>query len=221
MSVQEISNGNVAGTERRPIRVLLSSQHTMVREGIRRLLEAEADIDVIAETSGSEETVQTARDLQPDVLVFDLPSGHTRANSVVRRLFSCLPVQRFVILTDSDSVEAIPRPSTPLGVLSKSASLRDLIVAIRTVHRGESYGPVAPPVPNGGGTSAWSRDVPTNRELDVLHLVSEGRSNREIALTLSIAERTVEFHLSHAFEKLGARSRTEAVHLARQRGWLE
>jgi len=200
------------------IRIVLADRRGMEREGIRRILEAEEDLSVVGEAGELEEAAQVARSLRPDVLVLDVTMGPVPMDRLIERFAAILPPERYVLLTDDEQeqYEALAEAGVR-SVLPKTASVRDLIAAIRAVH----YGHRIRPSPSLALPGEWGRDAPTRRELEVLRLAAQGRSTREIADELAIAERTVEFHLGHTFEKLGARSRTEAIHLARQRGWID
>jgi two-component system, NarL family, response regulator LiaR len=204
------------------MRILLADDHAITREGTRRLLEAEADLDVIAEAADGEEAVRLVETLHPDILVLDISMPRLNGVQVVKTLATSAPETGIVVLTGYDN-EHYLEALTGLGVrgyLPKSASSRELVRALRMVHAGGTslrsavrelpYDPRAME-----GTSR-----PTPRELEVLRLVAKGASNHDIALSLSMSQRTVQFHLSRLFTKLEARSRTQVVYLARLRGWI-
>jgi DNA-binding NarL/FixJ family response regulator len=152
--------------------------------------------------------------------VLDISMPRVNGIEVARELRQSLPGTRIVVLTGYDNrqyAEALARLGVD-GFLSKTAAAGQLIGAIRAAHAGQGLGVREATRASG----ARSEDVgePTTRELEVLHLVAEGCRNREIAEGLCTSERTIEFHIKNLFRKLSARSRTEVVHRARERGWV-
>lgn len=201
------------------MRILLADDHAITREGTRRLLEAEADLEVIAEAEDGLETLQLAAALVPDVLILDISMPRLHGVQVVRGLESLSQI-RVIVLTGYDDehyVETLVRLRVKAYLL-KSVSARELVRALRIVHAGGTYFPHQ--VAQARTRAAGATDAPTPKELEVLRLADEGRKNREIADRLSMSERTVHFHLRNLFEKLRASSRSEMTYLARQRGWI-
>jgi DNA-binding NarL/FixJ family response regulator len=199
-----------------PIRIVLADDHFVTREGTRRVLDSQPDMDVVAEAADGGETIRLAQAVRPDVLVLDISMPRVNGIEVARQIRNTLPGTRIVVLTGYDNrqyAEALARLGVD-GFLSKTAAAGQLIGAIRAAHAGVRT--------SVRETTSDRADVeePTPRELEVLHLVAEGRRNREIADQLSTTVRTVEFHLGNLFRKLSARSRTEVVHRARARGLL-
>jgi two-component system, NarL family, response regulator LiaR len=198
------------------IRIVLADDHFVTREGTRQVLDSQPDMDVVAQAADGAETVRLAQAVRPDLVVLDIAMPILNGMEVARQIRQTLPGTRIVVLTGYDNrqyAEALAR----LGVdsfLSKTAAAGQLIGAIRAAHAGVQTGVRE--------TAREHGDVeePTARELEVLHLVAEGRRNREIAEHLCTSERTVEFHLGNLFRKLSSRSRTEVVHRARERGLL-
>ncbi|HEX6510164.1 MAG TPA: response regulator transcription factor [Chloroflexota bacterium] len=204
------------------MRILLADDHAITREGTRRLLEAEADLDVIAEAADGEEAVRLVEALHPDILLLDISMPRLNGVQVVKELAESAPQTHIVVLTGYDNehyLEALTRLGVR-GYLPKSASSRELVSALRAVYAGESYlkSDITGGASDVGGLAPAGK--PTPRELEVLRLVAQGASNHDIALRLSMSQRTVQFHLSRLFAKLDARSRTQVAHLARQRGWI-
>ncbi len=202
------------------MRILLADDHTITREGTRRLLEAEADLDVIAEAADGQETVRLARTLCPDIILLDISMPILNGLDVVRIVQATQPKIKIVVLTGYDTEQYV-RGLLKLGVqgyLSKSASCREIISALRTVAAGGTCirRQGHPPSPETIASSA----EPTSRELEVLSLVAQGYSNRDIATALSVSTRTVKFHLGNLFGKLDAASRTEVLFKARQQGLI-
>ncbi len=202
------------------IRIVLADDHFVTREGTRRVLDSQPDMDVVAEAADGVETIRLAQALQPDLLVLDISMPRLNGIEVAREIRQRLPATRIVILTGYDNrqyAEALARVGVD-GFLSKTAAAGQLIDAIRSAHAG--VGGVARERTRTSGGRPEDVEEPTTRELEVLNLVAEGRRNREIAEALCTSERTVEFHLGNLFRKLAARSRTEVVHRARERGLL-
>jgi len=204
------------------MRILLADDHAITREGTRRLLESEADLNVIAEAADGEEAVRLVEALHPDILLLDIRMPRLNGVQVVKHVMSSVPSIGIVVLTGYDNehyLEALTRLGVR-GYLPKSASSRELVSALRAVFAGRSFlrSSVAD-LPYETNVLDGTRRL-TSRELEVLRLVAEGASNHDIATQLSISQRTVQFHLSRLFTKLDARSRTRVVHLARQRGWI-
>ncbi len=204
------------------IRLLLADDHAITREGTRRLLEVEPDLEVIGEAVNGEEALRLAEELRPDIVVLDISMpglNGVQVSEVLRREF---PEIRVVILTGYDS-EQYARALVRLGVqgfLSKAASSEELVRALLAVRDGNTYFQPMIAEMLGGGANQSPDDEPTPREMEVLRLVAEGLRNKEIARRLCTSDRTVQFHLGNLFSKLNAGSRTELVHLARRNGWL-
>lgn len=206
----------------KPIRILLADDHAITREGTRRLLESEPDLEVIGEAGNGEEALRLAEELRPDILVLDISMPGLNGIQVAETIRLKLPEIRIIILTGYES-EQYARALVRLGVngyLSKTASSEELATALRTVQSGQSYFQPAVVELLRDNAAPGTGDEPTPREMEVLLLVAEGLRNKEIARRLSTSERTVQFHLGNLFSKLQAGSRTELVHLARQKGWL-
>ncbi|MGH2391535.1 MAG: response regulator [Chloroflexota bacterium] len=204
------------------IRILLVDDHPLARAGTRQLLESDADFIVVGEAADGEEALGLAARERPDLVVLDLNLPGLSGVDVARRLRSTLPAIRIVVLTGYalEPYEATLRRLGVEGYLAKSASAAELGAAIHAAHTGRQYIQPGLAASLGRPMAAGDGEAPTAREIDVLRLVATGSTNHEIAQRLAIRERTVEFHLDHVFRKLGAGSRTEAVHLARKHGWL-
>lgn len=203
------------------MRILLADDHVITREGTRRLLETEADLEIIAEAADGEETVRLARTLHPDAVLLDISMPLLNGLDVVRILQATQPETRIVVLTGYDT-EHYAQALVNLGIhgyLSKSASYREIVAALRAVEAGRSYiRRDASPFASHG--SLPSSESPTARELEVLSLAARGCSNQVIAGQLHLSQRTVKFHLRNLFAKLDVSSRTEMVYQARQKGWI-
>lgn len=203
------------------IRVFIADDHAITRDGTRHLLEREMDLRIVGEAGDGVETLRLTEALRPDVLLLDLSMPRLDGIEVARRVLRGLPKTRIVILTGYAN-QQYAQMAVRLGVsgfLDKTASYREVVAALRAAHAGHVFIRTGiATVPRSGAISdgTW----PTPRELEVLSLVAKGHRNRDIAAQLVTAERTVQFHLGNLFSKLDASSRTELVHLARQKGWI-
>jgi DNA-binding NarL/FixJ family response regulator len=201
------------------IRLLLSDDHPVVRAGIRALLESEADLEVVAEASSAEEAVRLAAASGVDLVLMDLQfPGALQGAEATRRIRSLDVAPRVLVLTnydtDADILGAIEAGAS--GYLLKDAPPAELVAAVRAAAVGESA--LAPGVSSRLDASRASTERLTAREAEVLALVADGRSNRDIGRALFLSEATVKSHLVHIFAKLGVGSRTAAVARARELG---
>jgi DNA-binding NarL/FixJ family response regulator len=208
------------------IRVLLADDHQMVREGIRRLLEAAGDLQVIAEAGDGEEAQALIQQYKPDVAVLDIQMPKASGIEVTRWVRSHLPEVGVLILTayDDDPYVMAVLQAGANGYVLKTAKTEELIQAVRDVNEGKSA--LDPAVAGKLMASLFKRpdksavEPLTDRELDVLRLAAKGFTNKAIGMQLNISDRTVQGHLAHIFAKLQATSRTEAVMRAVSLGWI-
>lgn len=201
------------------IRLLLSDDHPVVRAGIRALLESESDLEVVAEAATAEDAVRLAATRGVDLVLMDLQfSGAMQGAEATRRIRSHDGAPHVLVLTnydtDADILGAIEAGAS--GYLLKDAPPAELVAAVRAAAVGESA--LAPAVSSRLSASREAVDRLTVREAEVLTLVAEGRSNRDIGRELFLSEATVKSHLVHIFTKLGVGSRTAAVARARELG---
>ena len=207
------------------IRVLLVDDHILIREGTRALLAPASNIEVIGETGRGEEALAMIEELNPDVVLLDIRLEGIGGIEVARHLhLDHCPVK--VLVLTAYPYETYVRALFAVGVhgyLLKKASGAELIAAISAVYRGEQV--VDPHIAHNRVDAAHPSDDSTTRdlstrELEVLSLIRDGASNKEVAQALDIGVRTVESYLSNAMTKLGARSRVEAMNLATELGIL-
>jgi DNA-binding NarL/FixJ family response regulator len=205
------------------IRVLIVDDHPVVREGIGAVLEREADIEVV----GAAETLADARRVaatrRPDVILLDLklPDAKGVEEGVGAFAREGRAVVVFTAYDGDDDVFRAIRAGAR-GYLLKGSPAADIVQAIRQVHGGESYlSPrIAAKLVTGVASPRARAGLLSARERGVLRLVAAGLSNRQIAQALSISERTVKFHVTSLFNKLGAENRAQAVAVAAARGLL-
>lgn len=212
------------------IRVVLVDDHTLVRHGIRSLLELVADILLVGEAADGEEAIALVRETKPDVLLLDMRMPKGDGLHVVRTLAAENALPKTLILTtfDDDEVALAAIRAGARGFLLKDVTLERLVSAVRAIAEGKTL--IQPALTEraqrelaGGSPAADSgaAEPPmTERELEVLRLLAAGFSNREIARALFVAEGTVKNHVSHILEKMGVRDRTRAVLKAADRGYL-
>ncbi|MEA3408230.1 MAG: response regulator transcription factor [Chloroflexota bacterium] len=206
-----------------PIRILLADDHIMVREGTKRILEREPDLEIVAQADDGREAVELVRSTEPDLAIIDISMPVMNGIEATKEIKRIAPKTAILILTaydDDEYVFAILEAGAA-GYLLKNARGSELIEAVRSVHAGDSvlHPAIAKKVlykmRHGKTTKEKSpADLLTDRELEVLRHAAQGSSNREIAEALVISPRTVQSHMANIFDKLQVGSRTEAVIVA-------
>ena len=212
------------------IKVLIADDHAVVREGTRRILEQEPDMQVVGEAGDGEEAVNLATSLKPDVAIIDIAMPKMDGIEATKRIKAALPSINVLILSayDDDQFIFSLLEAGAAGYLLKSIRSRELIDAIRAVYSGESvlHPSIARKVLNrfvstsGKPEGQEPSGVLSDREMEVLKLAAKGLSNQDIAEKLCLSIRTVQGHLGHIFNKLQVGSRTEAVVRALKEGWV-
>lgn len=210
------------------IRIALCDDHAVVRSGLRHILEAEDDLEVVGEAGSAADAVEMAGQVRPDVLVMDLGLPDRSGIAATSEVRSVSPSTRVLVLTVHDDVAYLRRAfdAGAVGYLVKEAADVDLVLAVRQVAAGKQYvhptlgaallasdAPLARPAGPGGELS--------EREVEVLTLIAQGLTNAEIGTKLYVSVRTVETHRSHIHQKLNVRTRAELVRMARDAGLLE
>jgi DNA-binding NarL/FixJ family response regulator len=211
-------------------RILLADDHALVRAGLRRILEAEADLSVVAEASDGAEAVQLARSTMPDLAVLDISmprmTGLQAAREISRRASSVRTLM--LSMHDNEQYFFSALQAGACGYVLKSAADEDLVAACRAAVRGESF-------LYAGVTRTLIRDfldrmrrgdrmpraVLTAREEEIVKLIAEGHSSKDIATRLVISVKTVERHRYNLLAKLGMRDRTELTRYAIRSGLIE
>jgi len=208
------------------IRVLIVDDHAILREGVRALLQLHADIEVVGEGGNGTEAIAEVERLDPDILLMDIAMpelGGIEAAIELKKLGKRAKVLILSQYEDREYVRRLLKAGVAGYVLKKSAGA-ELANAIRAVHRGglvldpevarTAMAESNPAVPGGGDPY----DALTDREKQVLKLVAEGHSNKEVAEVLGISVKTAMSHREHVMEKLGVHNRTELVRFALKKG---
>ena len=208
------------------IKVFIADDHVLVREGLRLIIEAQSDMEVIGEASDGQEAWTRIRELRPDVAMLDVSMPHLNGAQTTERLrFNCPEVKVLAVSAYGD--EAHIRQllaSGASGYVLKRAASQDLADAIRVVASGGVH--LDPQIVGqvvGGFVSQTGADSDgglTSREVEVVMLVAYGHTNKEIAAKLHLSVKTVEGHKTRINEKLGIKTRADVVRYALRRGWL-
>jgi len=207
-------------------RVLLADDHAIVRQGFRLILDAEDDIEVIGEASNGREAVEQAETLRPDVIVMDVAMPELNGIEATRRITETMPRTRILALSmhrDSVYVREILRAGAR-GYLLKDAIDKDLVSAVRSVAKGDGY--ISPAVADAV-LSDYRRhvtdpiDLLSSREREVLQMLAEGMTNKDIATALNLSVHTVDAHRGRIMEKLNLHSIGELVRFAMRAGLVD
>ena len=217
------------------IRILLCDDHAIVRAGLRVLLEGEPDVAVVGEASDGHEAVEKAQQLLPDIVLLDLSMPGGNGSEAITRLRTAVPRTRVLVLSMHGAPEFV-RPALRAGAsgyIVKGSGLSDLLSALRTVSAGGRFlGPEAEKVmaldslhPDAGRDRDKDRDRDellrlTPREREVLQLVAEGRTNRQIAERLKLSPKTVDTHRSSMMRKLDLHDAQAVTRFAVRRGLI-
>jgi len=214
------------------VRVLLADDHTVVRQGLRVLLEAEPDITVVGEAETGRQAVQLAKKLTPDVIIMDIAMPNLNGLEATRQIAKEVPTARLLVLSsysDDEYVHQVTEAGAS-GYLLKQTAATDLIKAVREARKGNAF--FSPAISRRlveryreaflQGAPAKKRiDLLTSREAEVLQLIAEGRANKQIAAELCISIKTVEKHRQQVMNKLNIHDIAGLTRYAISRGIIE
>ena len=219
-----------------PIRVLIVDDQTLMRQGLQTLLEMQDDIRIVGQAGDGVDALAQADALKPDVVLMDVRMPRMDGVEATRQIRARLPATQVIILTTFDDDEYVFEGlrAGAMGYLLKDVSAETIADAIRRVARGEAL--IQPSIARKVVAEFTRFGTPTNRpqppaqpsspdalserEMEILRLLAQGLSNREIADKLFITEGTVKNHVSNILAKLGVRDRTQAVLKAKENGWV-
>jgi len=210
------------------IRVLLAEDHTIVRKGLRSLLDDEAEIEVVGEAEDGQQAIQKTEQLSPDVVVMDITMPVLNGLEATRQIKKLWPGVKVVVLTVHSTEEHIFQilRAGASGYVVKQGAVHELLQAIRAAYRGDTF--LSPIISRQAVDEYGQRatamedkyDKLTSREREVLQMIAEGHTNREIAGRLHITVKTVEAHRSRLMDKLGLRSIAELTRYALRKGMI-
>lgn len=208
------------------IRILLADDHAVVRQGLGRILAAEPDMEIIAEAANGREAVERAEDLKPDVVVMDVAMPEVNGIEATRALMASSPQIKILAVSmhkEAVYVREILRAGAR-GYLIKDAQDQDLVEAVRALWQGKGY--ISPAIAESVLVDYRKHvndpvDRLTVREREVLRLIAEGKTNKEIAASLNLSVYTVDAHRGNIMEKLNLRSAAEIVRFAMRNGLID
>jgi two-component system, NarL family, response regulator NreC len=210
------------------IKVLLADDHTILRQGLRRILEAEEDMTVVGEAATGTDAVKRAKQLTPDIVIMDISMPEQDGIESLRQIVKSLP-SRVLVLSVHLEYEVISEAvsSGASGYLAKDSLDRELVSAVRTVmHGGTVFSPnvskrLVEAQVSARMASPRSLENLTSREREVFLLLAEGKSTSEVASSLFVSPKTVHTHRQHIMDKLGLRTTTELIRFALRQGLIK
>lgn len=208
------------------IRILLADDHAVVRQGFKMILDAQPDMEIVGEAGNGREAVELVEELKPDVVVMDVAMPELNGIEATRRVASSVPHTRVIALSmhkDSVYVREVLRAGAR-GYLLKDSGAGDLVSAVRAVAQGEGY--LSPAVSDAVLDDYRKHvtnpiDLLSSREREVLQMLAEGKTNKEIAGVLNLSVYTVDAHRGRIMEKLNLHSINELVRFAVRNGMID
>ena len=212
----------------RPLRLLLVDDHPVLRAGLKAMLSAEADLHVVAEADDGASAVDLALELSPDLILMDVTLPHVNGTEATRRIKLARPTLAVLALSVHEelSFARMLLDAGANGYALKRSACDELVRAVRIVAAGGTYldpalaGHLLRAAPRGRSSSRASTVVLSERETEVVKLLAEGLTMKEMAQQLALSPRTLETYRARALEKLELKTRAELVRYAVQRGWL-
>ena len=214
------------------IRVLLADDHTIVRQGLRASLDSQEDIEVVGEAEDGRQAFEKTKELIPDIVVIDITMPNLNGIEATRQIKKLNPEIKVLVLTVHDNEEYIHQilQAGASGYLLKESAVTDLVSAINAVKKGGIF--LSPAISKvvvkdyirhaEEGTGDFdSLNILTNREREVLQLIAEGHTNREVAHILKLSVKTVDVHRSHIMEKLNIHDVTGLVKYSIRKGLIK
>jgi two-component system response regulator NreC len=213
------------------VRLLIADDHKIFRQGIIKLLEEEPDLQVVGEAADGREVVKKATDLKPDVILMDIAMANLNGLEATKQIKKVLPESKIIMLTMHKNEEYVLQSfqAGASGYILKEGAVEELVSAIRSIHADKSF--LSPTVSKTlvdaylrkmeTGKTETPFDLLTDREREVLQLIAEGFTNREVAKQLYISVKTVEAHRAHIMQKLNIHDIAKLVKYAIQKGLVD
>jgi two-component system response regulator NreC len=213
------------------IRLLVADDHKIFRQGIKKLLEEEPDLQVVGEAADGRDTVKKATELKPDLVLMDIAMANLNGLEATKQIKKVLPEIKVIMVTMHKNEEYVLQSfqAGASGYILKEGAVEELVSAIRSIHQDKSF--LSPTVSKTlvdaylrkmeTGKTETPFDLLTDREREVLQLIAEGYSNREVAKQLFISVKTVEAHRAHIMQKLNIHDIAKLVKYAIQKGLVD
>ncbi len=213
------------------VRLLIADDHKIFRQGIKKLLEEEPDLQVVGEAADGREVVKKATELKPDVILMDIAMANLNGLEATKQIKKVLPESKIIMLTMHKNEEYVLQSfqAGASGYILKEGAVEELVSAIRSINQDKSF--LSPTVSKTlvdaylrkmeTGKTETPFDLLTDREREVLQLIAEGFTNREVAKQLFISVKTVEAHRAHIMQKLNIHDIAKLVKYAIQKGLVD
>lgn len=213
------------------VKLLVADDHKIFRQGIKKLLEEEPDLQVVGEAADGRETIKKATELKPDVILMDIAMANLNGLQATKQIKKILPDTKVIMVTMHKNEEYVLQSfqAGASGYILKEGAVEELVSAIRTIHQDKSF--LSPTISKTlidaylrkmeTGKTETPFDLLTDREREVLQLIAEGYTNREVAKSLFISVKTVEAHRAHIMQKLNIHEIAKLVKYAIQKGLVD
>jgi DNA-binding NarL/FixJ family response regulator len=213
------------------VKLLVADDHKIFRQGIKKLLEEESDLQVVGEAADGREAIKKATELKPDVILMDIAMANLNGLQATRQIKKVLPDTKVIMVTMHKNEEYVLQSfqAGASGYILKEGAVEELVSAIRTIHQDKSF--LSPTISKTlidaylrkmeTGKTETPFDLLTDREREVLQLIAEGYTNREVAKALFISVKTVEAHRAHIMQKLNIHDIAKLVKYAIQKGLVD